>query len=88
MGLTKVWTAVDRLSFIWKSDLSNTIKHNFFQIAVTSILLYGCTIWTLTKRIAKKLEEKVHKNATSYSEQILEATSHETAAVWPPTFYH
>ena len=27
----------------------------FFQAAVVSILLYGCTIWTLTKRMEKKL---------------------------------
>ena len=27
--LAKVWTALDRLSVIWKSDLSNKIKRNF-----------------------------------------------------------
>ena len=27
-----------------------------FQAAVTSILLYGCTTWTLTKRLEKKLD--------------------------------
>ena len=32
------------------------MKHSFFQAAVTSILLYGCTTWTLTKRLAKKLD--------------------------------
>ena len=39
--LAKVWTATDRLSFIWKSDLSDKIKHSFFYAAVVSILLYG-----------------------------------------------
>ena len=39
-----------------KSDLSDKIKRNFFQAAVVSILLYGCTTWTLTKRIEKKLD--------------------------------
>ena len=29
---------------------------NLFQAAVTSILLYGCTTWTLTKRLEKKLD--------------------------------
>ena len=29
---------------------------NFFQAAVVSILLYGCTTWTLTKRREKKLD--------------------------------
>ena len=31
------------------------MKRSFFQAAVVSILLYGCTIWTLTKRLEKKL---------------------------------
>ena len=43
--LTKAWTAIDRLSNIWKSDLTDKMKS-----AVVSILLYGCTTWTLTKR--------------------------------------
>ena len=32
------------------------MKRSFFQAAVVSILLYGCTTWTLTKRLEKKLE--------------------------------
>ena len=31
------------------------MKRSFFQAAVTSILLYGCTTWTLTKWLEKKL---------------------------------
>ena len=54
--LTKAWTAINRLSTIWKSDLTDKIKRSFFQAAVTSILLYGCTTWTLTKRLEKKLD--------------------------------
>ena len=50
------WTAINRLSIIWKSDLTDKIKRSFFQAAVTSILLYGCTTWTLTKRLEKKLD--------------------------------
>ena len=41
MRLTKVWTAIDWLSIIWKSNLSDKIKQNFFD-QVVSILLYGC----------------------------------------------
>ena len=54
--LTKAWTAINRLSTIWKSDLTDKIKRSFFQAAVTSILLYGCTTWTLRKRLEKKLD--------------------------------
>ena len=32
------------------------MKCSFFQAAVASILLYGCTTWTLTKRLEKKLD--------------------------------
>ena len=41
----------------WKSDLTDKMKRSFFQAAVTSILLYGCTTWTLTKRLEKKLDD-------------------------------
>ena len=54
--LTKAWTAIDRLSIICKSDLTDKMKRSFFQAAVVSILLYGCTTWTLTKRLEKKLD--------------------------------
>ena len=56
MWVTKAWTAIDRLSVIWKSDLTNKMKCSFFQAAVVSILLYGCTTWMLTKRMEKKLD--------------------------------
>ena len=32
------------------------VLKNFFQAAVVSILLYGCTTWMLTKRLEKKLD--------------------------------
>ena len=54
--LTKAWTAIDRLSIIWKSDLTDKMKRSFFQATVVSIMLYGCTTWTLTKRLEKKLD--------------------------------
>ena len=54
--LTKAWAAINRLSIIWKSDLTDKMKRSFFQAAVASILLYGCTTWTLIKRLEKKLD--------------------------------
>ena len=35
----------------------NIYKRSFFQAAVVSILLYGCTTWTLTKQLEKKLDD-------------------------------
>ena len=54
--LVKAWTAIDRLSIIWKSDLINKTKCSFFQAAVESILSYGLTTWMLTKHIDKRLD--------------------------------
>ena len=51
--LTKAWTAIDKLSIVWKSDLTDKMKRSFFQAAVVSILLYGCTTSMLTKRLEK-----------------------------------
>ena len=52
--LAKAWAAINRLSDIWKSDLTGKIKRNFFQAVIMSILLYGCTTWALTKQICLK----------------------------------
>ena len=41
--LAKAKTAIDRLSVIWKSDQTDKMKRSFFQAAVVSRLLYGCT---------------------------------------------
>ena len=55
--LPKAWAAIDRLSVIWKSDLTNKIKLIFFQAVVVSILLFGYTTWTLTKHVEKRLND-------------------------------
>ena len=54
--LAKSWSACDRLSVIWKSDLTGKMKCSVFQAAIVSILLYGWTTWTLTKQMEKKLD--------------------------------
>ena len=36
--------------------LTDKMKHSFFQAAIVSILLYGCTTWLLTKRMEKGLD--------------------------------
>ena len=54
--LAKARTVIHRLSIIMKSDLIDKTKCSFFQVAVVSILLYGCTTWTLSKRMKKKFD--------------------------------
>ena len=79
--LTKAWKAIDRLSIIWKSDLTDKMKCSFFQAGIVSILLYGCTSWTLTKRLEKKLDG----NYTRMLRAVLEATPHKAPTIRPPT---
>ena len=86
MWLMKAWTAIHRLSIIWKSDLTNKMKHSFFQAVVVSILLYGSTSWTLTKWLEKKLDG----NYTRMLRAILNKswrqhpTSHQLYGYLPP----
>ena len=44
--LAKAWTANNRISAIWKSDLTDEIKRG----------LVDTTTWSLTKRMEKKLD--------------------------------
>ena len=84
--LTKAWTTIDKLSIISKSNLTDKMKRSFFQAAVMSILLYGCTTWTLTKR----LEKKLNGNYTRMLRAILNkswqihATKHQLYGLLPP----
>ena len=86
--LTKAWTAINRLSIIWKSDLTDKMKRSFFQAAITSILLYGCTTWTLTKRLEKKLDGNYTRMLRAILNKSWAATPHKTATVGPPASYH
>ena len=52
---SKGMDSYDWLSVIWRSHLTDKIKRSFYQAAVVSTLPYGCTTWTLTKRMEKKL---------------------------------
>ena len=36
--LAKAWTAIDRLSVIWKLDLTDKIKRSFFQAAINTVI--------------------------------------------------
>ena len=50
--LVKALNAIDMLSFVSKFDQYHEIKQDCFYAVTVSILLYGCTPWTLTKKKA------------------------------------
>ena len=85
MRLTKAWKATDRLSIIWKSDLTDKMKRSFFQAAIVSI--QSCRYWTLTKT-AGEARWQLHKNAASNIEQALVVTPHKALTIRPPASLH
>ena len=64
------------------------MKRSFFQAAVTSILLYGCTTWTLTRRLEKKLDGNYTRDAACNPQQVLAAAPTRHQTVRPPAPYH
>ena len=55
----KEFSAIDRLSLVWKSDLSGQIKREFANAVGVSVLLHGCFTRILTKPLEKKLNENL-----------------------------
>ena len=85
-GLAKAWTAINRLSIIWRSDLTDKIKRTFFQAVVASILAYGCNTWTLTKWLEKKRDSNYTRmlRAILNKTQRQHATRHQLYVHLPP----
>ena len=86
--LTKAWAAIDKLSIIWKSDLTDKMKRSFFQAAVVSILLYGCTTWTLTKRLEKKLDGNYTRMLRAILNKSWRQQPHKAPTIRPPASHH
>ena len=51
----KAWVALKKLNTIWNSNLPKNLKLAFFHTTVSSVLLYGSSTWTLTKKLETKL---------------------------------
>ena len=85
--LTKAWTDY-RLSVIWKSDLTDKMKRSFFHAVVVLILLYGCTTWTLTKRMEKKVDGNYTRMLRAILNKSWRQHPHKAAAILPPTTHY
>ena len=88
MRLTKAWTAINSPSAIWKLDLTDKMKRSFFQASVESILLYGCTTWTLTKRMEIKLDGNYTRMLRALLNKSWRQHPHKAATVRSPTTHH
>ena len=54
--LGKAWGALNNMDKIWKSNLPDSLKRNFFRATVESVHVYGSVSWTLTAQLEKKLD--------------------------------
>ena len=86
--LKKAWTTIERLSIIWKLDLTDKMKRSFFQAAVVSKLLYGCTTWTLTKRLEKKLNSNYTRMLRAILNKSWRQHPHKAPTIRPPASHH
>ena len=81
-----VFCGVPFASFL--RQLEAIFSRSFFQSAVVSILLNGCTTWTLTKRLERETRRQLHKNVESNIEQVLVTTPHKTPTIRPLASHH
>ena len=86
--LAKTWTTSDRLSVIWKSDLIDKIKCNFFPRSGHVDTVIGMHYMDPNQTYREKARWQLHKNAASCIEHVLEETPHIIAAVRPHSTHH
>ena len=55
LRIGKAWVTLQKLNTIWNSNLPKNLKLAFFHTTVSSVLLYGSSTWTMTKKLETKL---------------------------------
>ena len=78
-------TAIDRLSIIWKSDLSDEIKCEFFQDVAVEVPLYDSTTWTLKKHLQKCLIGTTQGCCVLFWTSSGSNKTNKMTAIWPLT---
>ena len=86
--LTKAWTDIDRLSVIWKSELTDKKEPQFLPSSGRVDTAIGMHYMDANSAYGEKAWRQQHKNAASNIEQVLEATPHKAPAIRPPTTHH
>ena len=87
--LAKAWTAIDRLSVIWKSHLNDKITVLFPNSGYVNTALWMHHM-DANEAFGEKAWRQLHKNASNSIEQVPETTTQLlfSSAVRPPTTHH
>ena len=84
--LTKAWTAIDKLSIIWKSTLTDKMKFLPGSGHVdTAVWMHHLDT---NKMVGEEARRQLHKNVVSNIEQVLAATPHKPPTIRPPASHH
>ena len=86
--LAKAWTLIDRLSVIWKSNMSDKLKRSFFSRLQSCQYCYMDAPRGRWYAYGDKAWRQLLKNAAICIERVLEATTHKATDVRPPTTHH
>ena len=81
----EAWTAIDKLSVIWKSDLTDKMKRSFFQVVDTAVWMHQLDA---NKTARKEARRQLHKDVAGNIEQVLAATTHKAPTIRPPASHH
>ena len=85
--LTKAWTAIDKLSVIWKPDMTDKMK----QFLPSSSRI-DTAIWMhhldANKMAGEEARRQLHKNVASNIKQVLVATPHKAPTIRPTASHH
>ena len=54
--IAKAWAALNNLNIIWKSNLRENLKINFFRAAVETVIVYGSVTWKMTVAMERKID--------------------------------
>ena len=86
--LAKALTAIDWLSVIWRSDLTEKMKPSFFPSSGRIDTVVWMHYIDVNYMDGEKAWPQLHKNAESNIKQVLEAAPHKTAAGRPLISHH
>ena len=80
--LTKAWTAIDKLSIIWKSNIADKMKRS--GRVDTAVWMHDLD----ANKTAGEYRRQLHKNVASNIEQVLAATPHKAPTIRQPASHH
>ena len=86
--LTKAWTAIDKLSIIWKSDLTDKMNSQFLPSCGRVDTAVSMHYLDANKTAGEEARRQLHKNAASNIEQVLAATPHKASTIRPLASHH